>query len=120
MVQLAGIMRAAPGVAFAICDFCEVAVTVPNMKNGRCFAASYGLAMAVPEEVDVQGRAGRNDMGCPVTSSGRLDPLRHEVELQQSKKLLEPWWLLCRAFLEQRQPENAFHSATSLRRTTSP
>ena len=87
MVQLAGIMRAAPGVAFAICDFCEVAVTVPNMKNGRCFAASYGLAMAVPEEVDVQGRAGRNDMGCPVTSSGRLDPLRHEVELQQSKNV---------------------------------
>ena len=48
-------------------------VKIPNMKNGRCFPASFGLASASLDVVKAQRACPRNEMGAPRCKCGSLD-----------------------------------------------
>ena len=56
------------------------------MKNGRCFPAAWGLAYKSMEELMVQVRARRNEIGCPILEDRSIDVARHDVELAESKQ----------------------------------
>ena len=76
-------------VGKVIAQFSSVPVRIPNMRNGRCFPASYGLATSSGREIEEQARATRNEMGTPRTQTGKLDERRHDEELARSKEVAE-------------------------------
>ena len=76
------------GVSEVILEFAAERHVLSTMKNGRCFAASYGLASnstaSAVEEWRRHASAPRNVMGTPRLPSGELDLARHDEELDAS------------------------------------
>ena len=70
-----------------VAPFLAEHVLIPTMKNGRCFAASYALAIAPLSQVRQQLAQRRNDMGCPILHDGTLNRTRHDEEVAESKAI---------------------------------
>ena len=70
-----------------ISAYAGVLVTVPNIKNGRCFVMSLALATSPLDIVRLQVIQQRNDMGAPCNPDMSLNVDRHDLELCIAKKM---------------------------------
>ena len=86
-----------------VLPFLAKRVVIPTMKNGRCFAAAYGLATAPLSQVKLQLTQRRNHSCFPVIEDGSLDCNRHNAELADSIENASK----IEAILAQTSPEEA-------------
>ena len=64
-----------------IMDMSGVFITIPNMRNGRCFVSSKVLSEATLEQVKSHMLVRRNATGVPIMERGTIDKARHDFGL---------------------------------------
>ena len=73
----------------SVLPYLAKAIVVPVMRNGRCFAAAYGLFCAPDDEVEAQWKQCRSPLTSNPTISevnSNLDKKRHDIELKAAKQ----------------------------------
>ena len=95
-----------------VLPFLAKRLVIPTMRNGRCFAAAYGLATAPWSDVKIQLTQCRNSIGCPINEDGTaLHRVWHDEEVEASKAVASK----IAAIMARTSPEEAQNGRGALR-----
>ena len=70
----------------SIIGFCGIRLTLPNMRNGRCFPTSFALSNATFDRIKAHMYFTRNAVGVPCFGNGQINRSQHDAEIDLAKK----------------------------------